>query len=72
MKYKILYLDFNHSKYKERNTDTLNPYKKNKVNYALGEFSIYVDADKVEYGKNKLLRAAADRYYKTIKEIDND
>lgn len=72
MKYKRLILDFNWYYYREWETDTLNGYKKNNVNYGLGQFDIYVDADKVEYGKKKLLKAAADRYNETIKQINDE
>lgn len=72
MKYKRLILDFNYHYYREFDTDSLNSFKKNSVNYCLGKFDIYVDADKVEYGKNKLLKAAAARYIETIKQITNE
>jgi hypothetical protein len=72
MKYKKLRLDFNYTCYSEWDTDIINGYKKNYINYSLGQFFIYVDADNVEYGKKKLLKAAADRYKKTISQIGNN
>lgn len=58
MKYKKLTLSFTYEKYSEHETNNLNSYTKNKVYYSSGEFGIHVDSDKVEYGKQKLLKSA--------------
>ena len=71
MKYKKLTLSFTYEKYSEYETNSLNSYTKNKVYYSSGEFSIYVDADKVEYGRQKLLKALGKKYKMVLDEINN-
>ena len=71
MKYKKLTLSFTYEKYSEHETDALNTYTKNKVYYSSGEFHIYVDADKVEYGRQKLLKALGEKYKTVLDEINN-
>ena len=71
MKYKRLTLSFTYEKYSEHETDSLNSYTKNKVYYSSGEFHIYIDADKVEYGKQKLLKSLGEKYKTILDEINN-
>ena len=71
MKYKRLTLSFTYEKYSEHETDSLNSYTKNKVYYSSGEFIIYVDADKAEHGKQKLLKELGDKYKTILDEINN-
>ena len=71
MKYKRLTLSFTYEKYSEHETDSLNSYTKNKVYYSSGEFYIYIDADKVEYGKQKLLKSLGEKYKTILDEINN-
>ena len=56
MKYKQLTLNLNYETYEEYGTNSLNGYRKNQVNYTLGELMIFVDKDDVEKGKKKLLK----------------
>ena len=71
MKYKRLKLSFTYEKHSEHETNSLNSYTKNKVYYSTGEFHIYVDADKVEYGRQKLLKALGEKYKTVLDEINN-
>ena len=71
MKYKKLTLSFTYEKYSEYETNSLNSYTKNKVYYSSGEFHIYVDADKVEYGRQKLLKELGKKYKMVLDEINN-
>ena len=71
MKYKRLTLSFTYEKYSEHETDSLNSYTKNKVYYSTGDFHIYVDLDKVEYGKQKLLKELGNKYKIVLDEINN-
>lgn len=69
MKYKRLTLSFTYEKYSEHETDGLNGYTKNKVYYSTGDFHIYVDSDKVKYGKEKLLKSADKKYVNMISKL---
>lgn len=69
MKYKKITLSFNYSTYRIYDTDSMNGYKKDYVNYSLGDFMIYVDFDNVDFAKEKLLKSANDRYQSMIKSI---
>lgn len=71
MKYKKLTLSFAYEKYSEHETNSLNSCTKNKVYYSSGEFHIYVDADKVEYGRQKLLKVLGEKYKTVLYEINN-
>ena len=44
---------------------------KNKVYYSSGEFHIYVDVDKAEHGKQKLLKELGEKYKILLDEINN-
>ena len=66
MKYTKIILNFNHGGYRLWGTDKLNGYTKNEVTYSLGEFQIYVDSDKIEIGKAKILKFAESKYQKMI------
>ncbi len=72
MKYKELTLDLNYEKYSEYEESSLNGYKKNKVYYTLGEFYIYVDFENLEYGKQKLLKSAENKYKSMIKNYNTE
>ena len=69
MKYKKLTLSFIYEKYNEWETNHMNGYLKNKVYYSLGEFHIFVDIDKVEDGRNKLIKSANKKLENTLKSI---
>ena len=71
MKYKKLTLSFTYEKYSEHETNNLSSYTKNKVYYSSGEFHIYVDVDKAEHGKQKLLKELGDKYKIVLDEINN-
>ena len=62
MKYAKLTLDINYEYYDQYLTDSLNTYKKNVVNYSQGKFFIFVDADKVEQGKENLAKSADKKF----------
>ena len=70
MKYKKLRLSLNYEKYSETGTNTLNSYIKNKVYFSMGEFYIYVDFDNVDYGKNKLGKAADKKLTETLSKLN--
>ena len=71
MKYKKLTLSFTYEKYSEHETNNLSSYTKNKVYYSSGEFIIYVDVDKAEHGKQKLLKELGEKYKILLDEINN-
>ena len=69
MKYKKLRLTLNYENYTEEVKNYLSSYTKNKVYYSMGDFIIYVDSDNVEYGRNKLIKAANKKLEETLKQI---
>ncbi len=69
MKYKKLTLSLNYEKYSEESKDTLNSYIKNRVYYSMGEFHIYVDNGKEEYGRNKIVKEMGKKITETLKQI---
>ena len=71
MKYKKLTLSFTYEKYSKHETNNLSSYFKNKVYHSSGEFHIYVDVDKAEHGKQKLLKELGEKYKILLDEINN-
>jgi hypothetical protein len=67
---KYIRLGFNYGKFSAREVESLNSYKKDRLNSVLDSHTMYIDSDKLEIGRKKFKKDLLKHYNNLIKQIE--